>query len=199
MKRKILLCGLGVIGSNVGYNLLAADSDLELSAVDFDTVESRNLLAQTHSQQFIGQNKTDAFMAEVYMRTGKMPKGSFIAGKVTAKDENLFKGFDLVIDTFDNYVSRDLVHKFSKKANNPVVHMGFGFLADKPIGTVLWCDAYQSGKDDSNEIDVCELGQLTPWLKGATAIMTLNVLDFLNSGKRKNLFINPDLSTKVLS
>lgn len=198
MEHKILLCGLGVIGSNVGYNLLVADSDLELSAVDFDTVESRNLLAQTHSQQFVGQNKTDAFMAEVYMRTGKMPKGNFIAAKITAKDEKIFKGIDLVIDTFDNYASRDLVHSFCKKLGNPVVHLGFGFLDGKPVGTVLWNDAYQSGNDESGEIDVCELGQLTPWLKGATAIMALNVLDFLNSGKQKNLFINPDLSTKVL-
>lgn len=197
MEHKVLLCGLGVIGSNVGYNLLMSDSDLKLSAVDADVVEPRNLLAQTHSKQFVGQPKTDAFVAEIYMRTGKMPKGLFLKQKFTEKSTALLDKVTLVIDAFDNYPSRDAVQKLA--LSKPVVHLGFGFLSDKPIGTILWSDLYRSSTDATKTIDVCEIGELTPWLKGAAAIMSLNIISYLHSGEQKSLFINPDLSVKILN
>lgn len=197
MNKIVTIFGLGAIGSNVGFSLLQSEPRLILNGVDKDIVEQRNLGNQIYSQPFIGQSKADAFVAEVYMRTQNMPKGKFVKAEL-GRDGPSFDG--LFIDAFDNFKSRDALHTISKarNVNTNVVHLGFGIIDKNLFGTIQWNDAYQLGQTDAPGQDVCQIPDATWWIKGATAIMTMNVLNFLRKGEMKNLIIKPDLVTKNL-
>ena len=55
---RILFCGVGALGSQ--SVLASRNLDAALALVDFDRVESKNLLAQAYVKQSVGKNKADA-------------------------------------------------------------------------------------------------------------------------------------------
>ena len=196
--KEITIFGLGAVGSNVGFLLQTADPWLVINGIDKDVVEQRNIVNQIYSQAFIGQSKVDAFVAEVFMRTQNMPKGKFVKAEI-GKDKLNIKG-DLLVDAFDNFKSRDNLHQAANARNVkiPIVHLGFGIVDKSLFGSVQWNATYQTGQIDGANQDVCELADATWWIKGATALMTKNILDFLRSGKIQSILIRSDLSTKIL-
>lgn len=199
--KEVTIFGLGAIGSNVGFLIQAAEPRLVLNGIDKDIVEQRNLINQIYSQAFIGQSKADAFVAEVFMRTQNMPKGKFIKADAlkpeTNKSYQIFRSSALWIDAFDNFRSRDVIHRMNLKTQN-IVHLGFGIVDKSLFGTVQWNEAYQLGQADGAGQDVCELPDAAWWIKGATALMTKNILDFLRTGKSQSILIRPDLSIKII-
>jgi len=197
MNKTVTIFGLGAIGSNLGYNLFQAEPRLIINGIDKDIVEQRNLGNQIYSQPFVGQSKVDAFVAELYMRTQSMPKGKFIKAEL-GKDRLSLDG--LFVDAFDNFKSRDILHQIAKSRNveSEIVHLGFGVIDKSLFGTIQWNGSFQTGQTDAPGQDVCQIPDATWWIKGAVAIMTLNVLNFLRKGEVKNLVIKPDLSTKNL-
>lgn len=198
--KEITIFGLGAIGSNVGFLLQTADPRLVINGIDKDVVEQRNIVNQIYSQAFIGQSKVDAFVAEVFMRTQNMPKGKFVKTEIKSLQTglDLGRGDALLVDAFDNFSSRDQLHKIAYKFSKHIVHLGFGIVDKNLFGTVQWNETYQTGQTDGANQDVCELADATWWIKGATALMTKNILDFLRSGKIQSILIRSDLSTKIL-
>lgn len=194
--KSITIFGLGAIGSNVGFNLLAAEPNIVLNGIDKDIVEQRNLVNQIFSKNFVGQSKVDAFVAEVFMRTQNMPKGKYV--KIEVGKDSFYTKADLFIDAFDNFLSRDRIQTMARESKTCIIHLGFGAVKNDLFGTVQWNDAYKTEQSKSPNQDVCEIPDATWWIRGATAIMTKNILDFLRKDKMNNIIIYPDLSVRNL-
>lgn len=119
--KNVIVCGGGALGSHVVYAArgLAAD----LAVVDFDRVETKNLVSQWFVKPMIGKNKATAL---------KMQFQNFFGRKlhdytVRLADENvetLLGGRDLVIECFDNAESRLLVQRFVREHGIACIHAG---------------------------------------------------------------------------
>jgi len=183
-----LLCGLGTIGSQVGMNLLLENPHISLTAIDWDKVEKRNLCVQIYDASTIDMLKSDAFNAIMYPIFGDIPP-NLRTSKLHLKTETKlwdYEDYDLLIDAFDNYESRDLL--VGKSSN--VVHLGF---SPDLAATVLWDDTYKSHKSEEAG-DVCEWQEYRWWLHGVTSLMTMNILYFLTDGSKKNMIIEKNLT-----
>ena len=60
---RIVFCGVGALGSTTA--LLCRNFDAELVFVDFDRVESKNLLAQAYVKASLGKNKAQALKLQL--------------------------------------------------------------------------------------------------------------------------------------
>jgi len=60
---RIVFCGVGALGSTAA--VLCRNLDASLVFVDFDRVESKNLLAQAYVKQSVGKNKAEALKLQL--------------------------------------------------------------------------------------------------------------------------------------
>ena len=60
---RIVFCGVGALGSTAA--VLCRNVDAELRFIDFDRVESKNLLAQAYVKQSIGKNKAESLKLQL--------------------------------------------------------------------------------------------------------------------------------------
>jgi hypothetical protein len=202
MNHRVAIFGLGAIGANLAKNLILADARLDLVAIDSDKVEERNLFTQPYSRTHLSQPKTDAFLAMIYEVLGYFPER---LATLNRRVDDKFTGAreaTLLIDAFDNFKSRDLVHGLAIKSRVPVVHLGF---SPDFIATILWNDKYVPNQttqgpfgDGVEGRDVCEVREMSWWLQGVTAIMTKNILDFLQAGKTASQLIDKNFQIKKL-
>src|SRR3954469_8165153 len=100
---RILFCGVGALGSHAA--VLCRNLRAEIALVDFDRVESKNLLAQAYVKQSIGKNKAEALKAQLFNFYGVRAE----AFGLRLGEDNvaaLLDGAGLVVDAFDNAESR---------------------------------------------------------------------------------------------
>jgi len=146
---KVLVCGAGALGSNI-LESLARQGFTKLCVVDFDRVEDRNLSTQPYGRQNIGQKKTSAIVNKIYRdleidilwQAVHMDAGN--AGK-------FIKGWDLIVDAFDNAPSRNIVAIRAKQENIPCLHVGIA--EDGNYSEGVWNQVYSiPGEIEDSEI-----------------------------------------------
>jgi len=191
----VAVFGLGTIGANVAKNLILADERLDLIVIDSDKVEERNLFTQPYSRTHLGQPKTDAFLAMIYEVLGHFPERLATLNRRVDEKFSGAREATLLIDAFDNFKSRDLVHGLAIKSRVPVVHLGF---SPDFIATILWNDKYVPNQAGIEGRDVCEVRETSWWLQGVVAIMTKNVLDYLQNKKTASQLIDKNFQIKKL-
>src|SRR3954469_7699106 len=108
---RILFCGVGALGSHAA--VLCRNLRAELALVDFDRVESKNLLAQAYVKQSVGKNKAEALKIQLLNFHGV--KAESFPVRVTAENvAQLCGAADLIIDCFDNLASRQVLSQFAR-------------------------------------------------------------------------------------
>ena len=122
LEARVLVVGLGGLGSAVSYYLAAAGIG-HLGIVDADVVEMSNLQRQIlHSTASIGMPKTDS--AERTLSS--LNPGVEIVKyqeRLTAKNAvEIIRGCDLVVDACDNLPSRYLINDTCQRENKPYIH-----------------------------------------------------------------------------
>ena len=151
-KIKILVLGAGHVGSNLIDNLARAGF-CQLGCVDNDRVEEHNVNNQIYTYADIGKLKTQSLHNIVF-------RGVKISVKVIndyLDSDNIarhLKGWDLVVDTFDNIKSRRLVADFCKEQDTDCLHVG-----TSPVGFAesTWDIRYKLPKNFIEEDeDTCE-------------------------------------------
>jgi len=119
---KILLCGGGALGSWL-TDLLARQGYWALTVLDMDKVEDANFGTQMFGRADVGRSKAAQIAANIFRRIGV--KVEALTKKVTSSNvTSLVKGYDLVVDLFDNGDSRRLLHEACKDKNIACVHGG---------------------------------------------------------------------------
>lgn len=148
-KSKVVICGAGALGSNLAETLVRQGLR-DLRVIDFDRVETHNLNTQCYDMSDIGQLKTLALKNRLFraMQVEIEAESKRFESKTARKS---LKGADLVVDTFDNNESRQLVQDRCRQAELPCLHAGL----NGEYGQVVW-DAEYMVPTDELEGDACD-------------------------------------------
>lgn len=185
---EILICGAGALGSNLASSLLPdLRGEHKLTILDFDRVEKRNIQAGTQIffPEQLGRKKTDSLQYNLYKLYQK--KVEIITDILSNQNIELLKEFDLVIDALDNHNARKLVQDFVVKNGIDCLHCGF---SSQMTFEICWAENYEVPSDDTSDFDVCTIEEASSFIKLASSLSAITVLEFLKNGKKLNFIGN---------
>lgn len=181
---RIVFCGVGALGSNAA--ILCRSLGAELVFVDFDRVESKNLLAQAFVKPSIGKNKAEALKLQLANLHGVKAEAHGV--RLAAKNvEVLCAGAQLVVDCFDNAASRGVLSDFARKTGTPLVHAALA--GDGSFGLIRWDERFVADVEDEPGQATCEGGEHLPMIGQIAAALARVVQDFAKSGVRRDVMV----------
>lgn len=181
MRAKICVCGAGAIGSNL-INNLVRQGVTQITVVDMDRVEVKNTATQIYTMRDIGQMKTAALKSLVHQSTKQII--NTIDKELKANNASkLLKGFDLVVDAFDNWESRKLVKKACTKLNIPCVHAG---MSDDGFSEIKWNENYSIPDAEVKQNDICDYPLAANLVHLTVAILSEVIVQQIVDGNRAN-------------
>jgi hypothetical protein len=181
---RIVFCGVGALGSTAA--VLCRNLDATLVFIDFDRVESKNLLAQAYVKQSVGKNKAEALKAQLLNFHGV--KAEAFGVRVTADNvATLAKGAGLLIDCFDNAASRALLSEHARAAGTPLLHAAVS--GDGTFGLVRWDERFVPDAEDVAGQATCEGGEHLPLIGLLGAAIARAVQDFVKGGVRRDSMV----------
>jgi len=122
LNSKVLLIGAGGLGCPNAFYLAAAGVGT-LGIVDFDVVDVSNLQRQIlHTTHSVGTSKVESAMKTLSAFNPNTKLIPFEARLNSSNIEDIFKGFDIVVDGTDNFPSRYLINDACVKLKIPCVH-----------------------------------------------------------------------------
>jgi hypothetical protein len=184
--RQIVFCGVGALGSNAAVACRNLE-EVKLVFVDFDRVESKNLLAQAYVKQSVGKNKAQALKLQLANFYGVKADAKGVrpeAGNVDA----LCADADLLVDCFDNAASRALLSAFATEHGKPLVHAAIS--GDGTFGVVRWDERFTPDTEDEEGQATCEGGEHLPFIGLVAATLARTIQDFLAGGTKRDFMIS---------
>jgi molybdopterin-synthase adenylyltransferase len=181
---RIVFCGVGALGSNAAMacrNLAAT-----LRFIDFDRVESKNLLAQAYVKQSIGKHKATALKLQLANFHGIKAEASAVRLAATNTEALLHDG-DLLVDAFDNLDSRRVLSDYARSASKPCVHAAIA--ADGSCGLVRWDEQFVPDAEDAPGQATCEGGEHLPTIMLVASTLARTVQEFVEQGRRINSIV----------
>ncbi len=122
LKSKILLIGAGGLGSPAAYYLTAAGVGT-LGMVDFDVVDETNLQRQIlHPSERVGTPKIASAKKTLQDFNPALRFVPFEERLTSANVEQIFNGFDIIVDGSDNFPTRYLINDACVRLKKPCVH-----------------------------------------------------------------------------
>jgi adenylyltransferase/sulfurtransferase len=134
LRAKVLLLGLGGIGSPAALYLAAAGVGT-LGVAEFDTVAAHNLQRQVLFREAdVAAPKLDAGFATLRALNSQTRLVPHPAGLTPENAVPLFAGYDVVLDGTDNFAARYLANDAAHLARRPLVHASvFQFTAQLTV------------------------------------------------------------------
>jgi sulfur-carrier protein adenylyltransferase/sulfurtransferase len=119
---KVLLIGAGGLGSPAAYYLAAAGVGT-IGIVDHDTVDRTNLQRQIlHTESRVGMSKVASARQALEALNPAIEVQGFETRLDSSNVEDIFSGFDVILDGSDNFPTRYLVNDACVKLGKPNVH-----------------------------------------------------------------------------
>lgn len=174
----LTLCGAGALGSNLADNL-ARQGFQRLRVIDFDRVEEHNINTQVYDLGDVGALKVDVLKNRLF-RSVEIEIDAISRKLEERSVKKQLKDSGLVIDTFDNSASRQLVQDHCRALNLNCLHIGL--FAD--YCEVIWDDAYRVPGDA--EGDVCDYPLARNLVLLAVAIGSEAVVRFVLANEKVN-------------
>ena len=182
---KLVICGVGALGSTAVQYLRNVDAELRL--IDFDRVESKNLAAQWFVKQSVGKNKAEAIRLQLANFYGG--KAEAMGVKLGAHNaEQLLAGATLAVDCFDNADSRLALSAAARAAGVPLVHAALA--ADGTFGMVRWDERFTPDREDVEGQATCEGGEHLPMIGMVGATLARTIQDFVKNGDRRDYLVS---------
>jgi molybdopterin-synthase adenylyltransferase len=189
---RIVICGIGALGSTAVQYLRNVDAELRL--VDFDRVESKNLAAQWFVKQSIGKNKAEA--ARLQLANFYGAKAEAMGVRLGAHNAaQLLAGCALAVDCFDNADSRIALSEAARAANVPLVHAALA--ADGTFGLVRWDERFVADREDTPGQATCEGGEHLPMIGLVGATLARAIQDFVTRAERRDFLISMSSVTRT--
>ncbi len=183
--KRIVVCGVGALGSTAVQYLRSLDAELRL--VDFDRVESKNLSAQWFVKQSLGKNKAEAIRLQLANFYGV--KAEAMGVRLGANNAaQLLAGAALAVDCFDNADSRIVLSESARAASVPLVHAALA--ADGTFGLVRWAERFTPDREDAEGQATCEGGEHLPMIGLVGATLARTIQDFITSGERRDYLVS---------
>ena len=181
---RIVVCGVGALGSTAVW--FCRNLDAQLALVDFDRVESKNVMAQAFVKASIGKNKADALKAQLLTFFGV--KAEAFGVRVSETNvEALCGNADLIIDAFDNHKSRRVLSQFARAKNKSLVHAALS--GDGMFGIVRWDERFEPDVEDKEGQATCEGGEHLPLIGVLGASLARVVQDYLKDGTKRDIMV----------
>lgn len=177
---KILILGAGAVGSNLVLHLVPdLKGEHEITVLDFDTVEKRNIQAGTqfYTEDQIGLKKVDALQFNIYKWYNREVE-ILSQNILETSGEEFFSNYDLVIDCFDNHEARSFVDKHS---TGPTLHIGF---SDNFTFSIEWEDNYKPPTNFESGIDICEMLGASAFVSSVASVGALVAEEFILNNKQ---------------
>lgn len=195
MSARIVFCGVGAIGSHAA--VLCRNLDAKLVFVDFDRVESKNLLAQAFVRPSLQKNKADALKLQLLNFHGIATEAFGVRLGPENADVLLAKA-DLVVDCFDNAKSRRVLSEHARRTGTALVHAGIS--GDGTFGLVRWDERFTADEESHEGEATCEGGAHLPLLGAIASALARVIQDFLASKEKRDVMVTlkastPDLDT----
>ncbi len=181
---RIVFCGVGALGSTSA--ILCRNLDATLVFIDFDRVESKNLLAQAYVKQSVGKNKAEALKLQLLNFHGVKAE-SFGVRLTTENVTTLCKDAGLLIDCFDNAASRKLLSDHARASGTPLLHAAVS--GDGTFGLVRWDENFVPDAEDVAGQATCEGGEHLPLLGLLCGAIARTVQDFVKAGVRRDSMV----------
>lgn len=178
---RITVCGGGAIGSNLVDNLTRQGFQ-QLCVIDDDRIEAHNVGTQTYAASDVGAFKVEVLQAEVFRSVGLEIKA--VRKRLNeANVAKLLKGAQLVVDSFDNHVSRATVTAHCRAAQIPCLHVGLN--AD--YAESLWNDRYRVPHDVVAEgANACDYPLARNLIQFAVALASEAIVRFVDTQQQEN-------------
>lgn len=187
----ITICGAGALGANITENL-ARSGFCTLKVIDRDRIEERNLSTQPYYRTDIGAFKAKILANNLYRAIGV----KLISESKELTQENadkLLARSALVVDTFDNSVSRRVVKEACDRAGIPCLHAGLA----GDYAEVIWNDVYRVPSDAQD--DICDYPLARNLVMLCVAVACEAIVGFSLEGKTSSFTITlKDLSINIL-
>jgi hypothetical protein len=179
---RIVFCGVGAVGSTAV--VLCRTLGADLAFVDFDRVESKNLLAQAFVKASVGKNKAEALKLQLSTFYGVKAE-SFPVRLTEENVETLCRGCDLVVDAFDNAASRSILQAWARAQGRALVHAALS--GDGTFGLVRWTERFVPDCEDASGQATCEGGDHLPMIGLLASALARVIQDFVRDGMRRDV------------
>jgi len=183
---KIVFCGGGALGSHA--LLLARDLEHELAVIDFDRVETKNLASQWFVKQMVGKNKATALKMQL-LNFYDVKLQDFTVKLTALNVEALLGGAGLVVECFDNAVSRRVVQDYVRAQQKPCVHAGLA--ANGEFGVVRWDTHFTIDEEGAAGQATCEGRGFLPLILRVSSSLVASIQSFLRDGRHVNWNVSP--------
>ncbi|MDY6938401.1 MAG: ThiF family adenylyltransferase [Cyanobacteriota bacterium] len=177
----VTICGAGALGANLTENL-ARSGFGNLKVIDRDRIEERNLSTQPYYRSDIGAFKAKILANHLYRALGT--KITIEAKELTADNiEKLLENSQIVIDTFDNSPSRQMVTDYCKTANLTCLHVGLA----SDYAEVIWNDRYRVPSPAQD--DICDYPLARNLVMLAIAVASEVLIQFILTQQQEDYTI----------
>lgn len=181
---RLIFAGVGALGSTAA--VLCRNLHAEFVFIDFDRVETKNLLGQAYVKQSLGKNKAAALKLQLLNFYG-LKSWAHPVRLTTHNVAALCQGASLLIDCFDNRASRLVLSEFARTAGIPLVHAAIA--ADGTFGLVRWDERFTADAEDEPGQATCEGGQFLPFIGVVGASLARIIQDWVATGVRRDAMI----------
>lgn len=177
----VTICGAGALGANMTENL-ARSGFGRLKVIDCDRIEERNLATQPYYRSDVGAFKAKILSHQLYRALNTKINISTV--RLTPETvQQLLTDTQVVIDTFDNSLSRQVVSDYCSSLHLPCLHIGLA----GDYAEVIWNEVYQVPSPAFDDICDYPLARNLVLLAVATACETL--IHFIAAGEKNHFTI----------
>ena len=174
----VTICGAGALGANLTENL-ARSGFSQLTVIDRDRIEERNLSTQPYYKSDVGAYKSKILTNTLYRAIGVAIDGK--SKELTAENcSQLLHHTYLVIDTFDNSVSRQALKDYCQNNNLACLHVGLS----RDYAEVIWNEKYRVPSPIND--DICDYPLARNLVLLAVAIASEVIIKFVSLGEQNN-------------
>jgi hypothetical protein len=178
---KVLICGLGAIGSNLLVAMVRRWPDFQYFGLDHDRVEERNMRTQAYFLEMVNQPKAMAMRA-VLARYSRKVSYTPIDLTLTKHIDTMNMDYDLIIDCFDNSLSRKFLD------TEKTWHLGFS-----PFYTAeaIWNKNYEfPGDVDQQHADICAVDNASFFINFFVNVALMELAESFETLKKRDFILN---------
>ncbi len=177
----VTVCGAGALGANITENL-ARSGFGKLVTIDRDRIEERNLSTQPYYRSDVGAYKAKILTNTIYRALGVAVDGRS-KELTSANVAQLLADSGIVIDTFDNSTSRQVVKDYCTNANIPCLHVGLA----SDYAEVIWNEIYRVPSPAND--DVCDYPLARNLVMLAVAVACEVIVTFVATGNKESFTV----------
>ena len=177
----ITICGAGALGANIAESL-ARSGVSQLTVIDCDRIDDRNLSTQPYYREDVGAKKVGLLENHLYQAVG-VEMAAIDKRLSPTNATRLLKSARLVIDAFDNSEARQSVADACWVVQIPCLHVGLF----RDYGEVLWNESYRVPSDAND--DICDYPLARNLVMLVVAIAAEIAIRYITTGEQDNRMI----------